>query len=712
MKTVLAVILATAFAFAQNPAQQSSAGSSAQQGARTKQPHKARSAPPHVEAKPAPAGKAATLPYAPSLDLSAMDKSVDPCVDFYTYSCGGWMKQNPIPPDQSSWDVYSKLQDQTRTFLRQILDEAARPRPGRDAVTQKIGDFYGACMDEAAVEKLDMSPLKPIFAEIDRVQSSRALAPLIAHLEVSLPSSFAFEFSSQQDFRDASKVIAAVDQGGLSLPDRDYYIKDDAKSQETRTKFVEHMQRMFALTGESAEQSRQDAATVMRLETAMAKASQTRVERRDPYKLDHKMTPAQLAQLVPDIAWPAYFKAAGAPAFTEVNVASPDFMKEVNALLSSAPVADWKTYLRWHALTAEAPYLSSRFVNENFDFFSKYLHGAQELQPRWKRCVRYVDHDLGEALGQAYVRRVFPPSLKRDTNTMVKLIEDAMQQDIEQLTWMSPQTKQQALAKLAGIRNKVGYPDKWRDYSTLQVRRGDLAGNVQRAVVFEAHRQLNKIGKPVDHGEWQMTPATVNAYYDPQMNDINFPAAILQPPLYDARMDAAPNYGDEGSTVGHELTHAFDDQGRQFNANGDLKDWWTAADAKAFNERAQCVVDQYAGYTVIDNIHINSKLTEGEDVADLGGTILAYVAWKEATRGKALKPIDGLTPEQRFFIGNGQQWCSNIRPEELRDRAITDPHSPEKYRANGVVANMPEFAKAFSCKAGQPMVREKSCRVW
>lgn len=640
-----------------------------------------------------------------------MDRSVDPCEDFYQYSCGGWMKNNPIPPDQSSWDIYSKLQDQTRTLLRQILEHDAKPGPRRDAVTQKIGDFYSACMDEPAIERKGLSPIQPAFAEIERVTSLKGLAPLIARLQLD-DAGILFEFSSQQDFRDATKLIASIDQGGLSLPDRDFYLKEDTKSQEIRTKFLAHMKRMFELTGEDAEKSQNDAATILRLETELAKASQSRVDRRNPYTLDHKTTPEKLEASVPALDWAAFFAASGAPVFTEVNDSSPGFFEGLNTLLPGESLADWKTYLRWHVLSSSAPYLSAAFVNENFSFFQKELRGVQELQPRWKRCVRSVDRNLGEALGQAYVCKTFGPEVKQRTVVMVKQIESAMETDLKDLPWMTEKTKQEALLKLHSIANKVGYPDRWRDYSSLRVTRGDLLGNVQRAEIFESHRQLNKIGKPLDRGEWMMTPATVNAYFDPQMNDINFPAAVLQPPLYDARSDDAPNYGDTGSTIGHELTHGFDDEGRQFDAHGNLRDWWTAADAKAFTDRAQCVVDQYAKYTVVDQIKINSRLTEGEDVADLGGTILAYIAWKNAETGKPLPSKDGLTPEQRFFVGYAQSWCSNQRPEDLRTRALSDPHSPEKYRANGVVANMPEFAKAFSCHAGQPMVRQNVCRVW
>ena len=653
-----------------------------------------------------------TLPYTPSLDVTAMDRSADPCVDFYAYSCGGWQKKNPIPPDQSSWSVYGKLYEDNLVYLRGILEQASTARHP-DAVTQKIGNYYAACMDESAVENLGAKPLQPDLDQIEALKSTREVAPLVANLHLAGDSTM-FRSGAQQDPDNSDAMLVAVVQGGLGLPDRDYYTKDDAKSKEIRERYIEHVQKMFELLGDPSATAKREAETVMHIETGLAKASLTRVERRDPYKTKHIMKVADLKALAPNFDWSAYFGASQVPSFDNLNVAEPDFFKELNSQLESVSMADWKSYLRYHVANSRAPYLSSVFVNENFDFYRKYLRGAKELQPRWKRCVQYVDDELGEALGQAYVRKTFPPELKAATNTMTQQIEDAMAQRIQQLDWMSPQTKQQALNKLHAIRNKVGYPDKWRDYSSVTIARNDFYGNNRRAEEFESHRQFNKIGKPVDRSEWDMTPPTVNAYYNPQMNDINFPAGVLQPPLYDAKMDDAPNYGNTGSTIGHELTHGFDDEGRQFDAKGNLKDWWTTQDAEQFNKHAQCVVDQYGQYVVVDDIHINSKLTEGEDVADLGGTILAYIAWKQADKDKQLTDRDGLTPDQRFFVGLAQWACQNDRPEDQRARAITDPHSPAKYRINGVVVNMPEFGAAFSCKPGQPMVKpaDKVCKVW
>jgi putative endopeptidase len=653
-----------------------------------------------------------TLPYTPSLDPAAMDRQVDPCVDFYEYSCGGWRKMHPIPPDQTGWSVYGKLYEDNLNYLRVILEQAAAAT-NRDAVTQKIGDYFASCMDEAEIDKLGAKPLQSNLSAISSLQSTKQLPALLATLHLAGTAAL-FNTSPSQDPDNSDAVIMDLSQGGLGLPDRDYYLQGDAKSQETRQQYLRHVRKIFELLGDSPDSAKLNASVVMRIETSLAKASLTRVERRDPYKQKHKMSVPDLYKIAPDFDWNAYFAATGAPQFPILNVGWPDFFKDVDAQLKSNSMDDWKSYLRFHLANSDAPYLSSAFVNEDFDFYRKYLRGATELRPRWKRCVVYVDEDMGEALGQAYVQKTFPPELKAATLDMTRRVEDAMALRIQQLDWMSPQTKQQALLKLHAIRNKIGYPDKWRDYSSLNIVRGQFDADYVRAAEFENHRELNKIGKPVDRGEWGMTPPTVNAYFDAQMNDINFPAGVLQPPLYDAKMDDAPNYGNTGSTIGHELTHGFDDQGRKFDAKGNLKDWWTKEDAEQFVKHSDCVVDQYAQYVVVDDIHINSKLTEGEDVADLGGTILAYIAWKDATKDMTLQQRDGLTPDQRFFVGFAQWACENTRPENDRVQAVTDPHSPGKYRINGVVVNMPEFAATFACKTGQPMVKppDKVCHVW
>jgi len=653
------------------------------------------------------------LPYTPSLDPAAMDRSVDPCVDFYRYSCGGWIKANPIPPDQSSWSVFAKLQQDNRQFLWGLLEQAAAPSPNRTPVERLIGDYFHSCMDEAAVEKAGLAALKPTLVQIAALRSVRELPALLAREHLKLAGAdVLFGYGSNQDFADSSQVIGFALAGGLGLPDRDYYTETDARSKAIRKKYVEHVQKMFELLGDAPGRAGARAKMVMEIETALAKASLTRVDKRDPYKLFHKLTPSELQKLTPTFHWGQYLNGLGGPDSPTINVTEPAFFKELEAQLKSRTLADWKAYLRWHTVHDAAPYLSSPFVRANFDFYGKFLRGVEQMPPRWKRCVQYVDRDLGEALGRVFVEKTFSPEVKRSTLDMTKRIQSTMESEIKELSWMRPATKTMAFEKLRGMVNKIGYPDKWRDYSSVSIVPGDFAGNVRNANTFESKRQLAKIGKPVDRDEWQMTPPTVNAYYDPQMNDINFPAGVLQPPLFDPKSDDAPNYGNTGATIGHELTHGFDDQGRQFDPKGNLKDWWTPEDAREFQQRADCVADQYSRYAVIDDIRINGKLTMGEDVADLGGTLLAYLAWKDATREKELRPIDGLSPDQRFFVGMAQWACADERPEHKRLTAITDPHSPPEYRINGVVSNMPEFASAFSCKTGQPMVRAQVCKVW
>jgi putative endopeptidase len=645
----------------------------------------------------------------PVLDVTSMDKSVDPCVDFFAYSCGGWIKKNPIPPDQSSWGAYSKVQDQNRLQLRGLLESAAAETGDRPPYRQKIGDYYASCIDEKAIDALGARPLQEPLDAIASLKSKNDLSTLVAGMA---HQSALFNFRSDQDYKDSTAVIAEADQGGLSLPDRDYYLKDDPKSEDLRKAYVAHVQKMFELVGHTPEAAAAEAKTVMRIETELARGSLTRVERRDPNRLYHKMTVDEVERLSPHFQWKVYFTKVGVPELMSLNVETPAFFQKLSEQIEKEDLAAWKTYLQWHLVHANAHFLSTAFVNEDFSFFGRTLRGRQEIQPRWKRCVVDVDNDLGEALGQAYVEKYFSPEAKRQALTMVTEIEGAMQQDIQTLPWMSADTKKNALEKLHRVANKIGYPDRWRDYSKLDIKRGDEMGNVRRASQFEFNRQLAKIGKPVDHQEWGMTPPTVNAYYDPQMNDINFPAGILQPPLFDPASDAAPNYGNTGGTIGHELTHGFDDEGRQFDATGNLRDWWTEADGKEFEKRAACISDQYSQYVIVDDIKINGKLTLGEDVADLGGLLLAYMAWKEDTRGQSLLPIDGLTPEQRFFVGYGQSWCGSTRDEEKRMRATIDPHSPDKYRTNGVVTNMPEFQEAFHCKTGSALAPEKRCRVW
>ncbi len=653
------------------------------------------------------------LPYTPGLDPAAMDRTVDPCVDFYAFSCGGWQKRNPIPPDQSSWSVYGKTATENFQFLWGLLETAAaKPDAERTPQERQVGDFFQACMDEKAVEAAGVKPIAADLAAIDGLKSKADIARLVARLHLTVDGGMLFGFGSEQSFENSEEVVAWVTAGGLGLPDRDYYLKDDARSKELREKYLAHVAEALRLSGVPAKKAADGARTVMRIETALAKASLTKVEKRDPKKIWHHTPTADLVKGSGSFRWTDYLADSAAPASPWVNVTEPAFLAEMDRLLATEPLLAWKTYLRWHRVRAASPYLSSPFQKSSFGFYAATLRGAKELAPRWKRCVRWTDADLGEALGQVFVAKVFPPSVKGDADAMVRFVQAAMAKRIDALDWMTTATKAAAHEKLAAMKNKIGYPERWRDYSTVVLKRDDFAGNVARATTFETRRQLAKIGKPVDRSEWGMTPPSVNAYYNPSMNDMNFPAGVLLPPLWDPRMDLAPGYGNTGGTVGHELIHGFDDEGRQFDAKGNLRDWWTEADAKEFEKRAACVADQYAQYTVIDDVKINSKLTLGEDIADLAGILLAWDAWKLATAGQKLEPRDGLTPEQRFFVGNAQWACANERPEDMRVRAATDPHSPPAWRVNGLVPNVPEFAKAFSCKPGQPMVKENVCRIW
>jgi putative endopeptidase len=651
------------------------------------------------------------MPYSPSLDPASMDRTVDPCVDFYKFSCGGWEKNNPIPADQAGWSVYAKLANDNQQFLWGILQDDAKAT-NRTPVQQKIGDYFSACMNTSAIDALGDKPIKPALARIEALKTRSELIAALPQLHHDYAGSFFFGSSTGQDAIDSSLIIVELGANGLGLPDRDYYTKTDEKSVKILAQYTAYIQQLLALTGESSAQAKADADATLKIETALAKASLTRVERRDPHSTYHMETIAELSKLAPSIDWPKYLKIQGASEVAKLNVSQPAYLKAVEAELSTEDLAALRGYLRFHLVTAAASYLAHPIEQASFDFYSKTLRGVPSLPPRWKTCTRAVDRNLGEALGQEFVHRTFSADTKAKTQLMTEQIEAAMQHEIENLDWMSPATKTEALRKLHAIRNKIGYPDKWRDYTTLEVKADDYIGDAMRSHRFEEDREWNKLGKPVDLNEWGMTPPTVNAYFDPQMNDINFPAGVLQPPLYDPKEDDAPNYGNTGATIGHELTHAFDDEGRQFDSSGNLRDWWTPADAKGFEDRINCVRDQYAGYTIVDDIHINSKLTSGEDVADIGGTLIAYLAWKKQTEGQTLASADGFTPDQRFFVGMGQWACENERPENLRVSALTDPHSPGNARINGVVSNMPEFQKAFNCKAGQAMVHAPTCRVW
>jgi endothelin-converting enzyme/putative endopeptidase len=632
-------------------------------------------------------------------------------VDFYQFACGSWMKANPIPPDQSRWGRFDALQDRNREVLHKILEAAAVVKPGRAAIDQKIGDYYAACMNEKEIDAKDGTPLKPELDRIKAMDDKTSLTDTVVALFRNGTSPF-FRFGSGPDARNSTMMIADLDQGGLGLPDRDYYLKTDEKSAEIRRLYVAHVQKMLQLAGASSEAAAKQSQAVMAFETELAKASLDRVARRDPEKLYHKMTLRELDALGSGFAWARFFKEAGAPSLQSLNVDVPDFIKGMNAAIASASIGDLKAYLTWNLVRDSANALSLPFEEESFNFYGKVLRGAKEMRPRWKRCVDLTDQQLPDALGRKFVETTLGAEGMRRTHEMVGEIEKAMATDLQSLDWMTPQTKQLAMDMLHGVLNKIGTNDKWRTYSTVRISRDDFFGNTERASRYEVDRELSRIGKPVDKKEWGMSQPTVNAYYDPQQNNINFPAGILQPPFYDNKMDDAVNYGAIGSVIGHELTHGFDDEGRQFDAKGNLRDWWSEADAKAFNERADCIVQQYGNYSPVDDVKLNGKLTLGENTADNGGLRLAYMALMTKLAGNEPPPRDGFTAEQRFFLGWGQVWCQNVRPEAARLRAQTDPHSPGNFRVNGTVSNMPEFQKAFACRTGQPMVRGPACRVW
>jgi len=663
---------------------------------------------------------------APGFSLDTIDKTVDPCVDFYQYACGNWIKNAEIPPDESQWVSFVELHERNMDIERDILEKAAAGGPSRNPIDQKIGDLYGSCMDEKAVNSKGIAAIKPVLDRIYAVQDKNALMDEIAHLRMLGPSPL-FSFYSNSDLHNADRVIANIDQGGLTLPDRDYYLKDDDKTKAIRQHFVDYMSEMFVLAASQPTEnglrpppgighlSEHAAETVLRIETALAQAQMDRTVRRDPKTRDHKMSREQAAALAPNFQLERYFKDVNAPAFTELNVGNPEFFKQVNAVVETESLEALKTYVRWHVLDAAAPWLSQPFVDANFKF-QQTLTGQKEIQARWKRCVNLTDRELGEALGQRYVEQTFSPESKQRMLKMVDALEKSLAEDIHGLSWMSEDTKQQAKTKLEAIRNKIAYPDVWRDYSSVVIKPDDLLGNVHRANEFEAKRQIAKIDKALDRKEWGMTPPTVNAYYSPSFNEIVFPAGILQPPFFDPKMDDGVNFGGIGLVIGHELTHGFDDQGRKFDPQGSLHDWWTEQDGKEFEKRVSCVADEYSNFVAVDDKKLNGRLTLGENTADNGGARIALMALEhmiaDDKTGKAGQKIDGYTPEQRFFLGFGRVWCEKRRPEMARMRVLTDPHSPGKYRVNGVVENMPEFEKAWGCKTGQPMVAENACHVW
>jgi putative endopeptidase len=647
------------------------------------------------------------------LDVSNMDTSVSACQDFYRYANGGWMKKNQIPAAYPEWGSFDALAEKNRETLRGILEADAKAN-AKSGNAQKLGNFYASCMDEQKIEAEGLKPLMPELERIDKMRDTKDLQEEIAHLH-GYGISALFRFGADQDYKDSTRVIGSAAQGGLGLPDRDYYLKDDPKSKTLREQYAAHVAKMFELMGDDADKARAEAQTVMNIETTLAQASMTRVDRRDPDKTYHRMSVAEVQKLTPDFSWSNYLKAIGASQVGDINVAQPDFFKAANAQLTAVPVADWKTYLRWHLINSAASALSSKFVEEDFNFKGRTLQGTQENLPRWKRCVGSTDRALGEALGEEYVKIAFTPQSKARMMELVGNLIAALREDIGTLSWMSDATRKQAVGKLNAFARKIGYPEKWRDYSALNVDRGSFLSNRLRAVNFEFKRDLNKIGKPVDRTEWGMSPPTVNAYYNPSMNEIVFPAGILQPPFFNAEADDAINYGAIGAVIGHEMTHGFDDQGAKFDAEGNLKNWWMEADLKNFKSRADCVINQFSSFVVDEkeNLRQNGKLVAGESIADLGGLTIAYAAFQKSMEGKPRPPaIDGFTPEQRFFLGYAQVWASNSRPEYERLLVNIDPHPLPRFRVNGPLSNMPQFAQAFQCKTGQAMVREDRCQIW
>jgi putative endopeptidase len=646
-------------------------------------------------------------------DTSRMNTSVDACTDFFEYANGTWLKNTEIPASQSSWGTFNFLRDNNASMLREILENAAKTKgaaPGSD--TQLIGDFYAACMDEAAIEKASAKPLEPYFKQINKIRTTGDLGSQIATMHNSgIPALFGF--GAGADLKNSSMVIVNAGQGGLSLPNRDYYIKDDDKSKETRQKFMEYMTNTFKLLGDKPAEAAANAQTVMNLQTRLAKASLSQVEMRNPDNRYNKITVKAAQDVAPDFSWANYMTARGVPAVTEINLGQPNFFREVNAMLKDVSIADWKTYLRWMTVNTAAPTLSKAFADENFNFYSRHLSGTKEKQPRWKTCVQATDTYLGEALGQEYIKKAFKPEARTRMNEMIDNLLAAMKDRVSNLEWMSDATKKQAQTKLSTFKRKIGSPEKLRGYSGLSVARDSYLTNVLRSGQFQIRRNLLDVNQPVDRSRWGFTPPTVNASYSGVNNDITFPAGILQPPFFNAAADDAINYGAIGGVIGHEISHGFDDSGSRFDAEGNLKMWWTAEDRAKFEERASCVVKQFGEYEVQPGLFINGKLTLGENIGDLAGLTIAYDAFKKSLQGKQRpEKIDGFTPEQRFFLGWAQVWAGKYTPEAERLQVQTNTHSLPRWRVNGPMSNMPQFAQAFGCKSGDKMVRTDICLIW
>ena len=667
------------------------------------------------------------MPDLERFSIERVDKSLDPCSDFFQYACSKWIKANPIPPDQGRWDTFDLLAQWNIAAVHRALEEAAQPAPNRMPMQQQVGDYYAACMDEDVINKAGIAPLQPELDRIagmkDKGQLPEVLASIhkiirpanLSYIDAASPG-VVFGIYSQPGYDDARTSLAALDQSGMALPGREFYLNDDAKSKEIRDKYVKHVTHLLELSGEPQAQAAAGAQTVLAMETELARAAMEIVARRDPKNQNNKMSLAQVQALTPSFNWSRYFAAIQAPASPQYIVTAPGFFVGMERLIQSHSVEQWRAYLRWSLLHSTAPSLSQPFVEEDFDFFGRTLGGAQQLQPRWRRCSIYADIDLGEAVGQAYVAKFFPPENKARMVQMVKAIKTALDQDIDAAAWMSDKTKQAAHAKLAAQVDKIGYPDHWRDYSSVVIRRDDFLGNVGRASAFELRRRIAKFGQPEDRYEWGMTPPTVNAYEDPQHNTINFPAGILQPPFFDASASDAVNFGAIGVVIGHEIIHGYDDQGRKFDADGNLKDWWTAADAANYEQRDRCITDEYTQDVPEANVKQNGKLSAGEDTADNGGVHIALSGLQNIleSQGKDLdQPAgNGATELQNFFLAYANVWCGDLRPELARTAVLTQGHSLNRYRINNVLVNMPEFAHAFGCRAGQPMVHANACHVW